>query len=69
MTLAEVSAYLHVHASTIYRLLKRRQLPAFRVGAEWRFRREDIDRWRLGQSPGQFSERGPIGSNKERVNC
>ena len=37
MTVREVSAYLHVHPSTIYRLLKRRQIPAFHIGSDWRF--------------------------------
>jgi excisionase family DNA binding protein len=46
MTLAEVSHYLHVHRSTVYRLLKRREIPAFRIGSEWRFNIETIDIWR-----------------------
>jgi predicted DNA-binding transcriptional regulator AlpA len=29
MTLEEVSRYLRVHPSTVYRLLKRREIPAF----------------------------------------
>ena len=31
MTVREVSAYLRVHPSTIYRLVKRNQIPAFHV--------------------------------------
>ncbi len=46
MTVQDVSAYLRVHPSTVYRLLKRRELPAFRVGSDWRFNVEAIDRWR-----------------------
>lgn len=46
MTVKEVSDYLHVHPSTIYRLIKRRQIPAFRIGSDWRFNIETIDRWR-----------------------
>jgi excisionase family DNA binding protein len=46
MTLEEVATYLRVHPSTIYRLLKKRQLPAFKVGSDWRFNQESIDRWR-----------------------
>jgi excisionase family DNA binding protein len=45
LTLENVAQYLRVHPSTIYRLLKRRQLPAFKVGRDWRFTRESIDRW------------------------
>jgi excisionase family DNA binding protein len=49
MTLRELSAYLHVHPTTIYRLLKRHEIPAFHIGSDWRFNIEAIDRWRLQQ--------------------
>ena len=34
-----------VSEKTIYRLLEKRQLPAIRIGAQWRFRKRDIDAW------------------------
>jgi excisionase family DNA binding protein len=49
MTVREVSAYLRVHPTTIYRLLKHDQIPAFHVGSDWRFNIEMIDSWRLAQ--------------------
>ena len=49
LTVKELSDYLKVHPSTIYRQLKRRRLPAFKVGSDWRFNIESIDRWRLEQ--------------------
>ena len=49
MTVKELSDYLKVHPSTIYRQLKRGRLPAFKVGSDWRFNIESIDRWRLEQ--------------------
>jgi excisionase family DNA binding protein len=49
MTVREVSAYFRVHPSTIYRLLKRNQIPAFHMGSDWRFNVEEIDHWRLEQ--------------------
>jgi excisionase family DNA binding protein len=45
MTLNELADFLRVHPSTIYRLLKRGGLPAFKVGSDWRFNSESIDRW------------------------
>jgi excisionase family DNA binding protein len=45
LTVNELAGYLRVHPATIYRLLKARQLPAFRVGFDWRFKRETIDEW------------------------
>jgi excisionase family DNA binding protein len=49
MKLKELSEYLKVHPSTIYRQLKRGRLPAFKIGSDWRFNVESIDRWRLGK--------------------
>jgi excisionase family DNA binding protein len=45
MTLHEVAAYLRVHTSTVYRLLKKDKLPAFKFGSDWRFNREAIEAW------------------------
>jgi len=45
MTLHEVAQYLRCHESTVYRLTKRGEIPAFRLGAEWRFLRSKIDQW------------------------
>ncbi|MGO9453381.1 MAG: helix-turn-helix domain-containing protein [Candidatus Binataceae bacterium] len=49
MTVIEVAEYLNVHPSTIYRLLRRKEIPAFRVGSDWRFNRESIDTWRTSR--------------------
>ncbi len=49
LTVKELSDYLKVHPSTIYRQLKRGRLPAFKVGSDWRFNIESIVRWRLDQ--------------------
>ena len=52
LTVQEVSSYLRVHSSTIYRMLKKNQLPAFRVGSDWRFTVEAIDKWRAAVESG-----------------
>ena len=57
MTVAELSVYLRVHRSTIYRLLKKGDLPAFRIGSDWRFNVEEIDGWRLNHSVTQHEMR------------
>jgi excisionase family DNA binding protein len=46
LTVRELSKYLRVHPTTVYRLLRAKQLPAFRVGSDWRFDMDVIDRWR-----------------------
>jgi excisionase family DNA binding protein len=47
MTADEVAELLHIHPTTVYRLVKQRRIPAFRVGGDYRFNREAIDHWRL----------------------
>ncbi len=45
LTIKQIAEYLHVTERTIYNLLQRGELPGFKVGVAWRFRKEDIDRW------------------------
>ena len=56
LTVNELSDYLRVHRSTIYRLLKKGQLPGFKIGSDWRFNVEAIDQWRLQQGASQLEE-------------
>ena len=42
----EVAEYLGVPVTTVYRLLKDKEIPAFRLGSDWRFNIESIDEWR-----------------------
>ena len=56
LTVNELSDYLRVHRSTIYRLLKKGQLPGFKIGSDWRFNVEAIDEWRLQQGAAQLEE-------------
>src|SRR6516164_1106055 len=45
LTAGEVAGYLRVSLSTIYRLLKSGDLPAFKIGSDWRFNRVHIEKW------------------------
>ena len=45
MTVPGVAAYLNCHKSTVYRLVSSGELPAFRLGGDWRFLRSQIDKW------------------------
>lgn len=49
MNIKEVAAYLRIHTSTVYRMLKAKQLPSFRVGRDHRFSMEAVDAWRKKQ--------------------
>jgi len=45
MTLHEVANYLNCHWFTVYRLVRRGALPAFRLGSNYRVRRTDLEKW------------------------
>ena len=41
----EVAAYLKAGKRTVYRLAQKGEIPAFKLGGTWRFRRSELDRW------------------------
>ncbi|NTX41659.1 helix-turn-helix domain-containing protein [Myxococcus sp. CA033] len=45
LTLPEVAQLLKVAEKTVYSMAQKGQLPAFKVGGQWRFKRVDLDRW------------------------
>ncbi len=56
ITIGELSEYLRVHRSTLYRLLKNGQLAGFKIGSDWRFNVETIDQWRMRKGAAQLEE-------------
>jgi excisionase family DNA binding protein len=44
-TAEEIAKYLKLHPYTIRRLAREKKIPAFRVGGQWRFRKDAIDMW------------------------
>ncbi len=45
LTIKEVAALLRVAEKTAYTLAQGGDLPGFKVGGQWRFRRRDIEAW------------------------
>jgi PTS system nitrogen regulatory IIA component len=45
LTLKQIAQHLQVSERTIFRLLERGELPGFKVGGHWRFRRGVVDYW------------------------
>ena len=50
MAIDEVAAYLGLHPLTVRRLARDGEIPAFKVGRQWRVKRELLDRWMEEQS-------------------
>jgi len=53
LTVREVAEFLKVTERTIYRLAAEAQLPSFKVGGSWRFRRSDLVKWMSDQANSQ----------------
>ena len=45
LTIREVAALLKIGNKTTYTLAQSGELPGFKAGGQWRFRRVDIERW------------------------
>jgi excisionase family DNA binding protein len=50
LTTAQVAEYLKVDKFTVYRLVTQKNIPAFKVGNQWRFNKDMIDAWLLRNS-------------------
>ena len=66
LTSDEIAAYLRVDVVTIRRLITRGELTAYRVGNEYRFKREDIERYLQEQLVGKGAP-GPRAAAFEAV--
>ncbi len=45
MSVSKIAEHLGVAAITIYRWLEKGQIPAHRVGKQWRFNQSEVDAW------------------------
>jgi len=41
----DLAKYLKMDEHTVYRLARKGILPAVKIGGEWRFRKDLVDRW------------------------
>jgi excisionase family DNA binding protein len=50
LTTQQVARYLGVDKFTIYRLVTKKKILAFRVGSQWRFKKTLLDAWLMRNS-------------------
>ena len=48
----EVSKYLRFHPHTIRKMAREGQIPAFKVGNQWRFDIEAVNKWKQAKCKG-----------------
>lgn len=49
LTLEQVAAFLKASKKTVYRLAQNGEVPAFKLGGSWRFRKAELDKWIANQ--------------------
>ena len=45
LTMKEVATLLKIGEKTVYSLAQRGEIPAFKVGRQWRFRKSALEQW------------------------
>jgi len=55
LTIEELSDYLKMGRTKLYRMAQKADIPASKIGNQWRFDREEIDEWMKSQRPAAAS--------------
>ena len=55
LTLEQIAEYLQMSTSSIYKMAQAGKIPAYKVGRQWRFKKELIDEWMVRK---EFKDRG-----------
>ncbi|MBF0493617.1 MAG: helix-turn-helix domain-containing protein [Candidatus Omnitrophica bacterium] len=66
LTVEELADYLQIKTSTIYKHAQHGQIPCFKIGSAWRFKKSSIDDWIKGQEKSNAKQPGasmPINTN------
>ena len=58
LTIQELSDYLKVPVSTLYKLVREGSIPSFKVGKHWRFHKDAVDRWIASEDGSQSEQPG-----------
>ena len=55
LTIDELADYLKMGRTKLYQMAQKADIPASKVGNQWRFDREEIDDWMKSQRPAAAS--------------
>jgi excisionase family DNA binding protein len=63
LSAAAVAVWLNVNIETVYDLIAKRQLPAIKIGGQWRFQEAQVREWFEAHTAAHApSKRRPLGS-------
>ena len=66
LTLEELSEYLKLSNSKLYRMAQEGEIPASKVASQWRFDRLEVDKWMKSQRPHADNRSGNESSDDEK---
>ena len=58
MTIKELAEYLKLKEKNAYKLAAEGEIPGFKIGGSWRFKKSEIDKWITEQSGKNASKGG-----------
>jgi excisionase family DNA binding protein len=58
LTIDELSKYLKISKSTLYKLAQEGSIPSQKVGKHWRFHKDAVDQWLRQRGPSTFTAAG-----------
>jgi excisionase family DNA binding protein len=53
LTIEELAGYIKMSRTKLYGMAQRGEIPASKIGNQWRFDREEIDRWMKAHATGK----------------
>lgn len=58
LTIDELSEYLKISKSTLYKLAQEGSIPSQKVGKHWRFHKDAVDQWLCQRGPSTSTTAG-----------
>lgn len=58
LTIEELATYLKLSRTKLYGMAQRGEIPAAKIGTQWRFDREEIDQWMKAHATGKVGVKG-----------
>ncbi|NGX42169.1 MAG: hypothetical protein K940chlam7_00446 [Chlamydiae bacterium] len=58
LTLDELSKYLKLSRTNLYRMVQQGKIPTSKIEFQWRFNRKEIDDWVTSQRPSAAASQG-----------
>jgi len=57
LTIGDLSVYLKISKSTLYKLVREGKIPCQKIGRHWRFHKDAIERWLRNDSQADKAKR------------